>query len=83
VPYFEGDHWILEAEATLKAIEDEKEARRTGGKGALEASKQKKAKDKKADKTKGNRTTRSDGDVEELNGRDPLVTRFCKVKARS
>ena len=80
VPYFEGDHWILEAEATLKAIEDEKEARRTGGKGALEASKQKKAKDKKADKAKqGNRTTRSDGDVEELNGRDPLVTRFCKV----
>jgi E1A/CREB-binding protein len=77
VPYFEGDHWIMEAEAILKALEDEKDSRVADKDG-----KQKKSKkvgglggDAKA---KG-RGLRSDGDVEELNGRDPLVVRMGKT----
>mmetsp|Transcript_10114 Transcript_10114/g.23330 ORF Transcript_10114/g.23330 Transcript_10114/m.23330 type:complete len:1106 (-) Transcript_10114:153-3470(-) len=73
VPYFEGDHWNLEAEAILKALEDEKE-QRAGDKDGKRKGK-KASKDKKA---KTGRGLRSDGNVEELNGRDPLVVRMCE-----
>jgi E1A/CREB-binding protein len=84
VPYFEGDHWILEAEAILKSIEDEKESRlngrdhdKNGDKDQI--SKTKKSKNKSAKDKKGKRGLRSDGDVEELNGRDPLLVRMGKT----
>jgi len=83
VPYFEGDHWILEAEAILKAIEDEKETRTVDKgdkktKGDKKDKKDKKSKNSGQDK-KGKRGLRSDGDVEELNGRDPLLVRMGKT----
>jgi len=80
VPYFEGDYWIAEAEGIIKNLEEEKEARakvkaEEGEDAPVKIPPKKKTKDKKAT----GRGLRSDGDVEELSGRDPLVVRMGKT----